>query len=322
MFAVATVVHAADAPAVKARLKVASAEQFQTHVRSLQGLVQACSGNAASCDAAKVGDDDRVDALHFQMRWGWLRGALNDAHDAKPADRPGLMESAGDRLNEIAKQNALPADAQRGAQFATARADANKILDGAEFHDVEQQTWWDRQLAKFSLWVQRGLNGMGSFGSPWMVRAFEVLLFGGAAVGLLFFVRRNLLRQRLAVALNSQTNELAWSRESNDWAAQAEASARDGDWRDAVHCLYWATIVMLEGRRLWRHNPARTPREYVRLLKPGSAQQGALRGLTRIFERLWYGLRSASPGDYEKARALYESLRDKAASGDPSEEAA
>jgi Domain of unknown function (DUF4129) len=106
---------------------------------------------------------------------------------------------------------------------------------------------------------------------------------------------------------------LAWARESTDWAKQAEGSARNGDWRDAVHCLYWATIVMLEGRRAWRHNPARTPREYVRLLKPGSAQQGALRGLTQIFERLWYGLRDAGPADYERARSLYESLRDNAA---------
>jgi hypothetical protein len=76
-----------------------------------------------------------------------------------------------------------------------------------------------------------------------------------------------------------------------------------------VHCLYWAAIVMLEGRRLWRANRARTPREYLPLLEAGSVRQRALGGLTRIFERIWYGLRPASRQDFERAQALLEELK-------------
>jgi hypothetical protein len=72
--------------------------------------------------------------------------------------------------------------------------------------------------------------------------------------------------------------------------------------------LYWAAIVLLEARRAWRHNPTRTPREYVRLLKPGSARQRALRGLTQVFERVWYGLRGADAAEYARAREMYEAL--------------
>jgi len=75
-----------------------------------------------------------------------------------------------------------------------------------------------------------------------------------------------------------------------------------------VHCLYWAAIVSLESRRAWRHNPTRTPREYLRLLKPGSAQQRNLRGLTKIFERVWYGLREGGAEEYAEARGMYEAL--------------
>jgi len=296
---------------LKAPIARVSPEQFQAHVRALRNVVDACRSLSANCDPAKVGEDNAVEAEHFQMRWIWLRNTLTQAKADKPADRDALLKAASDRLQEIAAGPSQPGD----GTFAAARKAADSILSSPEFDVVEDQSWWSRQWAKFWLWwgkVWERATNFGAFG-PWVGYALEVLCFGGAAVGLLFFVRRSLLRQRLAIALNKGDGELTWKRESTDWASRAETSARAGDWRDAVHSLYWATIVMLEGRRAWRHNPARTPREYVRLLKPGSQQQGALRRLTQIFERLWYGLREARPSDYEQARGLYENLRDNTA---------
>jgi hypothetical protein len=113
----------------------------------------------------------------------------------------------------------------------------------------------------------------------------------------------------LAIALGAGAAKASgWDKEATDWADLAEACAARQEWREAVHCVYWAAIVRLEARRAWRHNPTRTPREYVRLLKPGSTQQGALRGLTQIFERVWYGLREAEAEDYARARGLFEGL--------------
>ncbi|HEY5330433.1 MAG TPA: DUF4129 domain-containing protein [Acidobacteriaceae bacterium] len=294
-----------------------SMQQFRDRLASMQALVETCTASGTACDAGKVGLDERIEvpaAQTFQVRWRWLRDALDQSRTAKPAERTQLMRQSSLRLAEMLRENGQPESA---AQFPTARKDADRILAGSEFSEVEQQSWLDRIVAKFWLAVERGLSSFSAFGNamPWIGRLLEFLLFGGAAVGLLFFVRRSLQRQRLAVAFNAQSTELAWGRESNDWAAQGEASARAGDWRDAVHCLYWATIVMLEGRRAWRHNPARTPREYVRLLKSGSAQQGALRGLTQIFERLWYGLRDADAADYQRARGFYDNLRDNSRAG-------
>jgi hypothetical protein len=106
-----------------------------------------------------------------------------------------------------------------------------------------------------------------------------------------------------------------WTREASDWAQRAEGFAKEAAWRDAVHCLYWAAIVLLESRRAWRHNPTRTPREYVQLLKAGSAQQEGLRALTRIFERTWYGLRETDEQEYAEARGLFEGLMTPQAAG-------
>jgi len=54
---------------------------------------------------------------------------------------------------------------------------------------------------------------------------------------------------------------------------------------------------------------ARTPREYLALLEEGSTRQQTLLGLTRIFERIWYGLRPAAKSDYERAKSMLEELR-------------
>jgi len=294
-----------------------SMQQFRDQLTATQELVQACGSSAAACVSEKVGPDQRIEtpgAQTFQVRWQWLREALDESKKAAPDERTQLMQQASARLSEMVNENGQTV---APGQFPAARKDADRILAGSEFSEVEHESWLDRAVAKFWMYVNLWLTSFSGIGrsAPWLGHLLEFLLFGGAAVGLLLFVRRSLQRQRLAVALNSQSTELAWTRESNDWAAQAESSARAGDWRDAVHCLYWATIVMLEGRRAWRHNPARTPREYVRLLKPGSAQQGALRGLTQIFGRLWYGLRDADATDYQRARTFYDSLRDNAPAG-------
>ena len=66
---------------------------------------------------------------------------------------------------------------------------------------------------------------------------------------------------------------------------------------------------MLESKRLWRRDFARTPREYVVLLERNSSQQATLRRLTAIFERIWYGLRDAGHDDYKQALALFEDIR-------------
>jgi hypothetical protein len=90
---------------------------------------------------------------------------------------------------------------------------------------------------------------------------------------------------------------------------EAEEHAAGGRFRDAVHCLYWASIVTLEGRRLWQPDRARTPREYLRLLDPASATAPLLRRQTFSFETIWYGLRPAARPDYDSALELHRQLR-------------
>lgn len=198
------------------------------------------------------------------------------------------------------------------AEFAHAQNAVNGILAGAEFQRPEP-TFWDRVKAKTVSAIIQIFLGIDrvTTQSPWVGRALEWLLFLAAAAGLLVWVMRTVQRQRLRVALGDEpAKSTAWARETEDWRRQAEQEAARGAWREAIHALYWAAIVHLEGRRAWRHNPSRTPREYVRLLKAGSAEQRELRGLTSALERSWYGQREANAAEFDAAKESFERLAD------------
>lgn len=305
---------ARGAPAAKPTASIATVtpEAYRAHLETLRGVASACQTNAGACDGTKVGNDDRVETQHFDVRWQWLRRELERCKTATPDERQAAMRDTVARLNEMYAESTGGTDTT-AAVFTKARPEATRILDSAEFSDVRGFSWWDRIKARMQYWLTRMFSGVSSWAGigQTLLTMLVWLFFIGAAVGLVFMVRRALARQRLAIAAHGMAQGSAWDRESNDWADQAQASAAKGDFRDAVHCLYWAAIVMLERKKAWRHNPTRTPREYVRLLKPGSVQQGALRKLTQMFERLWYGLRDAKQTDYEQALALYEGLQNK-----------
>jgi len=288
-----------------------SVEALRAGIMHAQAVVAACKADAAACDAKSVGGDVEVGEPGknggYAVHWGWLRDALTTAHDSKkPEERAAAMQAAATKLAEMS------AEVGAGSgDVGAARRKVDAILARDEFVEVKGSTWWQRQVARFWDFVTRVFTGLAQAGEavPWLLTALEWALFVGALAGLLIFLFRSFARQRLQVALgDAAAVTTAWDRESEDWAKLAEASALAGDWREAVHGLYWAAIVHLEARRAWRHNPARTPREYVRLLRPGSAQQASLRGLTQIFERVWYGFEDVSGAEYARAREMFEGL--------------
>jgi hypothetical protein len=209
------------------------------------------------------------------------------------------------QVSSAANTASIPAQ-----EFTRAQAAAQKILAGAEFQR-EPPTLWDRIKEKIGEALVRLFVGIDhvTSQSPWLGRTLEWLLFIAAAVGLVVWGLRAVQRQRLRVALGGEPLRTAErTRERDDWWRLAEVEAAKGAWREAIHAVYWAAIVHLENRRAWRHNPARTPREYVRLLKPGSPEQRELRGLTGALEKIWYGQQEAREGEYHEARESFERL--------------
>jgi streptomycin 6-kinase len=70
----------------------------------------------------------------------------------------------------------------------------------------------------------------------------------------------------------------------------------------------------MESMRLWPADKARTPREYLKLLKSDDPRRGGLLNLTRSFERVWYGGREADESTYANATKVARELIDKGTS--------
>lgn len=315
----ATPLRAADLPSI-------TAAQLRDQTAAMKQLVAACGADAKACEAAKVAADEQVGEPGknggYAQHWYWLRHAMDEAAKAKPEERTKLTSDAQARLDELAQQAGAPTAPP--AALASARRHADTVLAGAEYRAVSSPSWLDRILSFAGRVIDRLLAGVGAFGaaSPWLAPVLEWGFFLGAAAGLGFLLLRAFARQRLQVRLSEGAAAASvWDRESTDWARHAAERAAAEDWREALHGLYWAAILHLESKRAWRHDPSRTPREYVRLLQPGSQQREALAGLTRLFERVWYGIEASSRPEYETAHGLFEKIAS-ASAHRPSQEAA
>ena len=287
-----------------------SLDQYRDHLQQLKSLVTSCASPAATCTANSLDNDDRVSGTPtFTAHYQWLRTSLHNAATAKPDDRAAILEDAATRLDtQIAESAAPSADPATDRAFPAERQAADKVLSRPEFVSVTETSWLDRLIAHFFRWLDSLFAGAAKIGhrSPWLAPLIEWGLVGIAGSLMIVWVKRVAARQRLAVATGSSTTQLAREAVTN-WLALAQHSAAQNDWRQAIHCLYWASIAALERRRLWAPDKSRTPREYVRLIHAGAARD-LLDRQTRGFERIWYGLRPASASDYNAAHQLFDQI--------------
>ena len=237
----------------------ASPAEYRARLQQAAGLAQACSSAAQACDANKAGGDLLVQSgkagksgepAGYTLRLDWLRAALTQAHGAKPELRARLMQEASARLDqELAYLDAPP------AVDTKARAQADAILSRHEFRSVDEGPgWWQLLLARFWAWLDRVLfnAAAASADRPWIGITVEWTLLAAAVAGLLAYVFRALRKDRGSATDGWKPRFAPADEAESDWAALAEAAAAGGDWRAAVHALYWAAVGSLAASGRWR----------------------------------------------------------------------
>lgn len=310
-----------------------SLAQYRDHLRALIQLTQACAKarDLPACDPLLVGLDDRVPLPKGErrlIRYGWLRVLFSHAEDPDQAQQEASnsVPNHPDPTHSIPKTTSqLLADAEarltrdlaQGVPatpppHAAARAALEQVLAAREFRGLQApdnsdsiaekvNDWLNRMIARLDRWRAR---------SAWVGRALItgfLALVGIALIGGLLRLERR-WRFRLTLDRELPTLPVAATRDWQLWLQDARRAAAAGLWRDAIHCLYWASISRLDSRRLWPVDRARTPREYLQLFPAEDPRKTGLSALTRIFERTWYGGRPAAEAEYLQAEQTTASL--------------
>jgi len=318
-----------------------SMKQYRQHLESLTTIVEACAKarDPKTCAPGLVGSDDRValgesaEAERRLVRFDWLRVLLVKARDKdnapsafdsstkpEPAGAEGVRpprRSISQLLQEAEARLASDlAEADRALgkapEHLVERGALKKVLAQREFSNLAEPTPRDTILEKIGDAFNRFFDRVASFSgrSPWIGRVVLWGFLGAICVGLMWGLiqleRR--WRIRLIPEQNAPATGAASARDWQLWLEDARRAAAEGQWRDAVHSVYWAAISRLESKRLWPADRARTPREYLALVAEDDPRKRPLGTLTGSFERIWYGGRAAGESDYRTAEQLAQGL--------------
>jgi hypothetical protein len=225
-----------------------------------------------------------------------------------------LLQAAEARLTQdMAQADGAAAGAPAAVADDSREREAMKqVLAGRDFRKLEAPTARDAFLEKLAVWLNGLLRSLGKLQTsaawlgPVLVWGFILGVCVGLVWGLMQLERR--WRIRLIPESDGPAAGAASARDWQLWLADARRAAAAGQWREAIHFVYWAAISRLESRRLWPADRARTPREYLALVAPEDPRRTGLATLTGSFERVWYGGRSAAETDYRKAEELAAGL--------------
>lgn len=315
-------------------------DDYRKHLVELNALVKTCAAirDLKNCDPLLVGPDDRVpvtaaaNSERRLIRYGWLRVLFSKAEepDVAPSSTESAKESRSDaesgqpaspttsKLLLVAEQR-LDADltqanapATVSPDYAAQRAVLAQVLAERDFRDLAQPTVKDSVMEKVNNWLNHVLANVIRWRarSAWVGRLLVWGFIISVSVALLWFLLRLERRWRVHLVPEQRTPvpTSPSARNWQLWLEDARRAAAAGQWREAIHFVYWASIARLEAKRLWPADRARTPREYLSLLPSDDPRRPNLVALTGSFEHTWYGGRAAGESDYRCAEEIATAL--------------
>jgi hypothetical protein len=223
---------------------------------------------------------------------------------ARDPKKAGTLEA---RLKAMQREAAELSHPSGSVSAEQANENLQKILKRGEFQEAGPSPW-DLMRARMNRWIVQHLVKL--FGALHISKktgnaiGWGVLFF--AVIALFYAVYRWLTKTAGPVELRAEVEPTA--SDARHWVQEALTAADRGDFREAVHCAYWASVAHLEDIRILPRDRARTPRESLRLLEQHPKEQGILRAITRSFELIWYGYRPVSAAEWAGTKSELEKI--------------
>jgi Domain of unknown function (DUF4129) len=252
---------------------------------------------------------------HYSIPSRPLTGLLRRA-ETDSAERAKDLAAARDWISDLRAQVADYV-AQPPADNLAARNAAKNILARREFAVVGQPNVRNELRRKINEWLTRLFIAIFSrIGShPVAAETLFWLIVAAIVAWLAMMLFRFWMRNARLESIEKITT-VAFHRPWQEWIRAAREAAARGDFREAIHCTYWAGISRLETIGVLAPDPARTPRESLRVLDDSNSnalqattqQRESLAALTTSLEHVWYGKRPAGQTDFQDCLRQAEEL--------------
>ena len=298
---------------IEAPSRLLTLEEYQSTLQQWSSEVGRISADPSTAQRLRESLPQRVqvriEPKAIESSTAWLDKALDTLQKTKPDKKPDLIKKIQARLE--AMQQEARQFAQPSAAVSESQTKLKGILAGREFSSVRGPSAWQLLKEKIDRWINKILGKIFSnVAAP--AQTGQILVW--VAIGLAACVLAIWLKRRLSGAAQDVRRQpvpfaAPSFKGSRKWLAEAQVAALEGKWRDAIHLAYWAGVARLEEGGAWVPDRARTPREYLRLLRPENRYQPPLAELTKHFEVIWYGDRQASSTDFQHAVAQLERLQ-------------
>jgi hypothetical protein len=184
----------------------------------------------------------------------------------------------------------------------------------------------DSGVAESSSWLSRALerlknllkpperrnpalrSGLGFLG-PWLTWLMWILLGAAVCVFAYLALKHYRWKARLVRRSSALLDEDEPERSVDEWLARAAELESQGEYRQAVRCLYLACLVRFDEAGLSRFIRGQTNWEHLRRLRQKHPEyESAFRQPTRLFDQVWYGQSSADREVVEVFRKTYDEV--------------
>jgi len=249
-----------------------------------------------------------LNGQRFDVGTTWLRMSFQAAA-ARPETWNAQRAVIRRQLGEIRDEANAAGVARAGQPQANARHALERILARSEFQQSAASRWREQLQRSVGAWIEDLWTRLG--GGPGAGRRLGIALAWiaslGALAALAFWMIRTIAQRKPGPSLDLGEAGARRPR-ARELALRALSNARAGNVKEAVRTGYIAALVRLEEQGAWRVDDARTPREYLPLLRHTDDRRAVMLDLTRRFEQVWYGNRPAGQDEAARVTAHLEEL--------------
>jgi hypothetical protein len=262
---------------------------------------------------------DSANGARYQISSEPLRKLLEHAV-RDTAQRRNILEEASVWTEDAATQaeGFAPASAAVSGQ-SDVSSKLDQILKRREFSPPSPPTQLELLRGRINAWLLRMFEKLFRkiAGHPLGSKILFWFVMFGVGSWLVTILVQFWTRRARTVGLATIAS-VAAHRSWQEWFRAAQEAAIHGEFRDAIHSLYWVGLTRLEDLSILTVDHTRTPREQMNLLSGNSGepmpapatleQRDSMGRLTSQLERVWYGRRPAAIDDFRECLKHVEDL--------------